>query len=107
MTWPPLSEFAFVSGRAATAEDVSAGRAVFVLQDTGQPIGEPINIIVPQYALHRDEVSGTQTHCVIIQAEQARGQRLVGACVLSDHSVMAGLFSEFELLGTTPLSTNK
>jgi len=107
MTWPPLSEFPAVSGRAATAEDVSAGRAVFVLQDSGNPIGEPISMPVPQYALHRDEQSGKQTPCVIIQAEHARGQRVVGACMLPDRSIMAGLFPEFELLGTTPQSTGK
>ena len=96
-----------MSGRAATAEDVSAGRAVFVLQDAGKPIGEPMAITVPQYALHRDEESGTQTPCVIIQAEQARGQRVIGACMLPDRSFMAGLFPGFDLLGTTPPSADK
>ena len=73
-----------------------------MLQDTGQTIGEPIAITIPQYAFHRDEQTGTRQPCVVIQAEQARGQRLIGAASLSDGSLMAGLFHEFELLGTTP-----
>ncbi len=107
MTWPALSEFAFVSGKAATTEDISAGRAAFVLQDAGGPIGEPLDISVPQYAIYRNEESGTQTPCVIIQAEQARGQRLIGASMLPARSFTVGLLSNFELLGTTPPSTNK
>jgi len=107
VTWPTLSEFAFISDRAATTEDVSEGRAVFVLQDAGKPIGEPIGIPVPQYAIHRDKETGTQTPCVIIQAEQARGQRLIGASMLPHRSIMAGFLQEFELLGTTPPSTSK
>ena len=54
LAWPPLSEFAAVSGRPATTEDVSAGRAAFVLQEAGRSIGEPIDISVPQYAILRD-----------------------------------------------------
>ena len=99
--WPPLSEFPAVTGRAATQQDVSAGSAVFVLQDSGQAIGEPISTQLPQYAFHLDE-DGTRTPCILIQAEHARGQRLGGAVMLPDRGIMAGMFGEFELLGTTP-----
>lgn len=101
MVWPPLSEFNAVTGRAATAEDVAAGSAVFVMQDdSGQPIGNAINIAVPQYGAHIDPDSGLSEPCVIIQAEEARGQRLIGAYTLPDRKLYAGLFNDFQLFGT-------
>jgi hypothetical protein len=102
MSWPPLSEFTAVTNRPATQADVAEGSAVFVLQDQGQPIGEPIDIVLPQYALHVDQEANTKTPCVLIQAEQARGQMVAGARILPDRSIMAGLYGEFELLGSTP-----
>ena len=105
MIWPPLSEFTAVSSKTALT-DVPAGSTVFAQREAGKPIGkpigEPMGITVPQYALHHDEQSGVQTPCVIIQAEQARGQQLLGACMLPDRSHVVGLAREFELLGTTP-----
>lgn len=101
--WPSLADYVCTVGRAATSNDVSAGRAVFVLQADGQPIGQPIgqplSIKVPQYASHIDEATKQRTPCVIIQAEEARGQRLIGCRTLPDGQITAALFHEFEFLG--------
>ena len=99
--WPDLKTVAFLSERAATKEDVDAGRAVFVLADAGKPIGAPMKITIPQYAFHVDSETKTKTPCVIIQAEEARGQKVVG-CRMLDGTIMAGTFPEFVLLGDTP-----
>ena len=99
--WPSLSEFPAVTGRPATQQDVSAGHAVFVLQDSGRAIGESIPISLPQYAWHTGD-DGLRTPCILIQAEQARGQQLGGAVMLPERGFMAGMFTEFHLLGTTP-----
>jgi hypothetical protein len=102
MNWPSLTQFEAVTKRAANQDDVSAGRAVFVLQDAGKPIGEPIDIVLPQYALHIDEEAKTKSPCILIQAEHARGQRIGGAVMLPDETLMAGTLAEFELLGEAP-----
>ena len=99
VSWPPLSDFPAVSGRAATGEDVSAGRAVFVAADAGKPIGEPLPITVPQYAFQRSADAGERVPCVIIQAEQARDQQLVGAVLLPKRTFVVGALREFDLLG--------
>jgi hypothetical protein len=100
--WPSLADYPCTVGRAATSNDVSTGRAVFVLQADGHPIGQPLSIKVPQYAFHIDEATKQRTPCVIIQAEEARGQRLVGCRTLPDGQITAALFHEFELLGDKP-----
>jgi len=69
------------------------------LQVDGQPIGHPLGISVPQYAFHIDQKTKQRTPCVIIQAEEARGQRLIGCRTLPDGEIMAALFHEFEMLG--------
>jgi hypothetical protein len=101
IAWPDLESVSYIRDRAATKEDVEAGRAVFVLSDEGVSIGAPLDIPVPQYSFHVDQESGTRTPCVIIQAEEARGQKFIG-CRLLDGSIMAGTFPEFVLLGATP-----
>lgn len=100
MTWPSLTQFSATTGRAATAKDVDNGSAVFVLSNSGKPIGTPINIVLPQYALHVDSETGVKTPCIVIQAEQANGQKLIGAYLLPEMELFAGLYSEFVLLGT-------
>jgi len=102
VSWPALSEFKSTSHKAATTSEVSAGAAVFVLQDAGKPIGHPIDIELPQYAFHVDADSGEKRPCVVIQAEEARGQRLIGAYVLPERTLLAGFYNEFQLLGTSP-----
>jgi hypothetical protein len=100
--WPKLDEIGAVSGRSATSEDVAAGRAVFVLQSNGTPIGKPLEIVVPQYAYHVDPETGTRTAGIIIQAEDAGMHKIVGFLALPDKSILAGTFAEFELLGIKP-----
>ncbi|WP_434049057.1 hypothetical protein [Marinobacter salarius] len=98
--WPPLPETGFISGRAAEMQDVQAGNAVFVAAVNGVSIGKSIDISIPQYALHIDQ--GLKTPVVIVQAESAQGQRIIGARQF-DGSELVGTFVEFELLGSEPV----
>ena len=86
--WPPLTDYPSVSGRAATTNDVAANRAVFVLESAGQVIGHPLDIKIPQYAFHIDEQTHKRTPCIIIQAEEARGQQIIGGRMLPDGRVL-------------------
>jgi len=97
--WPDLSSVQSVTGRAATAEDVQAGAAVFVLQSDGKSIGSPIGIDIPQYAIHTDVDSGQKSKVVVIQAEQASGQNLIGAKIVGTSEFLVGFVHEFKLLG--------
>ena len=101
VAWPELSEIASVSGRAATKSDISAGAAVFELQSEGVNIGTPIDIKIPQYAIHTDGETGARSRVVIIQAEEANKQKLAGALIIETNGFLAGFLTEFELLGTT------
>lgn len=98
-TWPDLAKIPSVSGRAATKEDVAAGRAAFFPEKNGKTIGKPLQIAVPQYAYHIDAESKTRRACVVIQAEEANGLKVLGCRFISDDSILAGLLIEFELLG--------
>lgn len=100
--WPTLTDYPCTTGRAATSDDVKAGRAVFVLQADGKPIGQALGIKVPQYAYHIDEQTKERNPCIIIQAEEARGERLIGCRTLADGQILAALFHEFEFLGDKP-----
>ena len=95
--WPPLPKDGFIVGRAATTDDVEAGRAAFVAAQGGIVIGKPIPIKIPQYAWHRN--GKTKTPVVIIQAEEASGQKIVGA-LQSNGQFLAATLAEFELLGS-------
>jgi hypothetical protein len=99
MTWPDLSAIGFVSGRAATDADVQAGNAAFVLKEGGVPAGIPLDLPVPQYAIHVDAETGWQTAGVVIQAEEAGSLSIVGMLVLRDGSHLVGRLGEFTLLG--------
>ena len=99
--WPDLSTIKYVAQRSATESDINDGAAVFILQTEGVPIGTPLDINVPQYAIHTDEDSGEKTNVVIIQAEEANGQQVFGALMFETNEYMAGLSNEFELLGQT------
>jgi hypothetical protein len=102
--WPALPRDAFVSGRAATLADVSAGRAAFVANSNGVAFGKPLGIVIPQYAwLTKD---GKRFPVVIIQAEAAGGQSIVGALLPNGAHAVATL-PEFELLGIVPSKPNK
>jgi hypothetical protein len=95
--WPPIPKDGFMVGRAATTEDVKTGRAVFVAAQGGIVIGKPIAIKIPQYAWHMD--GNMKTPVVIIQAEEANGQKIVGA-VQRNGQFVAATLAEFELLGS-------
>lgn len=97
--WPDLSKIKHVSGRVATQQDINEGAAVFMLQSEGVPIGSPMKIEIPQYAIHTNVETNEKTRVIIIQAEEAKGQHVVGALDFSTNEIMAGLFHEFTLLG--------
>ena len=99
-SWPDLASIPSVSGRAATKDDVAAGRAAFFPEKNGKSIGTPMRISVPQYAYHIDAASKTRRACVVIQAEEANGLKVLGCRFVEDNSILACLLNEFELLGT-------
>ena len=99
MSWPELSTFKFVTERSATEADINEGAAVFILQTEGESIGIPMDIVIPQYAVHTDEETGNVSKVVVIQAEEANGQKVIGAIVVGSNEFMAGFASEFKLLG--------
>ena len=96
---PELSEIKFVSGRTATEKDIAAGAAVFLLESDGVSIGSPLEIEIPQYAIHTDNENGKTEHVVVIQAEEANGQKVIGALIVSTKEYMAGFMGEFKFLG--------
>lgn len=97
--WPELPKEGFITGRAATRDDIDNGHAVFVLEAAGKIIGQPLDITIPQYAYHVDKKTGERTPGIIIQAEQARGNKIVGMRTFNGTEI-AGLLREYELLGT-------
>ena len=97
--WPDLSTIKYVSKRHAVASDIDNGAAVFLLQSDGKNIGKPILIEIPQYAIHLDGETGVRSYVVIVQAEEANGQKIVGALNVETKEFMAGLMNEFEFLG--------
>lgn len=99
VVWPDLSSIKYVSQRSATEADVNEGAAVFLLQSEGINIGSPMNLEIPQYAIHTDGESGVKSNVVIIQAEEANGQQVIGALIVGSNEFMAGLVNEFKLLG--------
>jgi|GEM_PF-548535 hypothetical protein len=100
LEWPELPTTGFVKGRAATEADVAAESAVFVARVGDEIIGKPLKIDVPQYAIHTDVETGAKVAGLVIQAEAAQGQKLIGFLVLHDQSFLVGTLSEFKLLGT-------
>lgn len=100
-SWPPLPDKGFVVGRPATLEDIKAGNAVFVASEDGRSIGKPLDIIIPQYAYLKSE--GLKIPVILVQAEEAKGMKMVGARDFSGQAHVANL-QEFQLLGLTPHS---
>jgi hypothetical protein len=81
-----------ISGRAATEEDVEAGRAVFAVG------GEPVDLDLPSCAIVREEGIGEPTAVVIIQAERVEGSVIVGFRLIDGGDGLAPL-DDVELLG--------
>jgi hypothetical protein len=96
--WPELPKEGFISGRPATRDDIDNGNAVFVLEAAGKVIGKPLDLTIPQYAYHIDKKTGKRTPGIIIQAEQAQGNKIVGMRTFHGAEI-AGLLGEYELLG--------
>lgn len=100
IAWPDLPPTCFVSGRSATSVDIDSGCAAFTLNVHGKPAGSPINMDVPQYALHVDEATGKETPVIIIQAEEQGETQIVGYQELGSDQLGAALLREVKLLGT-------
>ena len=94
--WPSLPSQGFITGRAATQADVNAGKAAFVAQVGNTIIGKPLPIAIPQYAYFTD--GANKVPVIIIQAEEAQGQKLIGARRANGTDVV-GVLTDFELLG--------
>jgi len=99
MGWPDLSDIKYVSGRAATESDISDGAAVFLMQSEGVNIGVPLNIEIPQYALHFDEETSSESPVIVIQAEEGAGNQVIGAINIETNEHLVGLKHEFKFLG--------
>jgi hypothetical protein len=97
--WPPLPTTGFVSGRAATNQDVADGNAVFVLKVYGAAVGKPLDITVPQYAYLMSK-GGNPVPVIVIQAETYRGLKLIGIRDLAGKT-SAVREADLQLWGTT------
>jgi hypothetical protein len=100
--WPALPTRGFVTGRAATQQDMADGDAVFVAEVGGQIVGEPLDITVPQYAIHIDHEAGVGKRVIVLQAERAGGIEMIGYVELETDAYGVATAAEFELLGTAP-----
>jgi hypothetical protein len=82
--WGPVSldnweDVLFIKGRVATEEDVKLGRAVFYINNEKSKTDHgPIDIQIPSLAHHIDQETGERTLVVVIQAEKANEQEVVG-----------------------------
>jgi hypothetical protein len=97
--WPDLPQTCFVSGRPATVADVKAGCAVFVATSNGKPVGKPLDIEIPQYAMHTDKKTGKKTRVIVIQAEEAQGMKLVGYRIAGSRRKVVDVLDSLQLLG--------
>src|SRR5882672_9846635 len=61
-----------LTGRAATQDDVGAGRAVFAAPGADS---KPIDLKLPRCAIHTDQQTGKKTPVIVVQAEDARGNK--------------------------------
>jgi hypothetical protein len=100
--WPALPTRGFVAGRAATPQDMADGDAVFVAEVGGQIVGEPLDITVPQYAIHIDHEAGVGKRVIVLQAERAGGIEMIGYVELETDAYGVGTAAEFDFLGTAP-----
>jgi hypothetical protein len=98
--WPDLPEKGFIKGRAATLDDIASNNAAFVLQSNGVPVGIPLPIEIPQYAMHIDVDTGRRTPGIIVQAEVDGPRKVVALCTIPDNGIIVAMLSECELLGT-------
>ena len=86
----------FITGRAATADDVAAGNAAFSMQGAARG---PLPIGIPQYAYWTDE-NRRRVPVIVVQAERGpNGEEMVGMRKLDGSEIVATL-AEVTLLGT-------
>ena len=102
--WPALPTRGFIAGRVATQQDMADGDAVFVAEVAGQIVGVPLDIVVPQFAIHIDHEAGVGKRVIVLQAERAGGIDMIGYVELGTDTYGVGTAAEFELLGTAPPS---
>ena len=100
INWPELPTSGYICGRSATTEDVDSGVAVFALKSGDDYVGEPVDVDVPQYAIHVNQDTSERTPVVVTQVEKSGEVTFVGCLSVVDGSAMAGLMHEFQLLGT-------
>ena len=81
------------AGRTATEIDVKAGRAVFYIRGGSVPH----QIAIPICAIHRDVETGRATPVVVIQAEEAGDQTVLGVRLLEGGNMVCTL-AEVEFL---------
>jgi hypothetical protein len=94
-----LKTIKFVAGRLANEQDINNGAAVFLQQVEGIRIGEPSDILVPQYAYLMIE-DGSKILGIIIQAEKAADRDdIIGFYSLAEDDFSVALLNEFQLLG--------
>ena len=75
-SWPDLPRIHFISGHAATSQDVRRGDAAFAFERGGQYVGHPVHLEIPQYAWYYDRDfthmrPDTWRQVVLIQAERS------------------------------------
>lgn len=105
IAWPDLPKTCFVKGRPATEDDLTKGCAAFVIKVQGKV--SPLDIEIPQYAIHVEDGTGKETRVIIIQAEEGQGIQTVGFIIVGTSSMGASLLREVRLLGTKkPVSTD-
>ncbi|MFZ3361277.1 MAG: hypothetical protein WA177_21235 [Xanthobacteraceae bacterium] len=98
--WPPLPTSGFVSGRPATDQDIADGNAVFVLKAYGSYFGQPMDIVIPQYA-YMTKRGQNSVPVIVVQAEVGGGIKLFGVRTFGGVKATARDY-ELRLLGTKP-----
>ena len=101
VVWPDLPKDGFVKGRPATQEDAKLGNAAFAIEVGGKVAGKPLDIEIPQYAIHVEDKTGKETPVIIIQAEEGNGIKAIGYKVVGTSEIGVCLLRELRLLGTT------
>jgi hypothetical protein len=97
--WPELSQSQYIAGFTADRAAVQSGRAVFVLEQDGVPASRPLPLLIPQYAYHIDRTTGKKTPCIVVQAEQFRGVKIIGCRDFINGKEIVDVDSSFEFLG--------
>jgi hypothetical protein len=98
--WPPLPATGFISGRAATDQDVANGDAIFVLKAYGVYFGKPLDIAIPQYA-YLTKRGEKPVPVIVVQAEVGKGMKIFGVRGL-DGDKSAVRDYQLQLLGVKP-----